>query len=233
MSGSRSAPTAPCAICGETKPHAHLLASHAINPNVTDLIRAKVPDWDDSKLTCRACLNKYRREYVESLLREERGELSKLEQSVVESISKQEMLSSDAEEDFAARATLGDRMADKIATFGGSWKFIILFIGMMVVWMMYNVITLTSDHFDPYPFVLLNLVLSCLAALQAPIIMMSQNRQDAKDRIRSENDFRVNLKAELEIRHLHEKIDHLLSRQWERMAEIQRVQLELMDEQKR
>jgi uncharacterized membrane protein len=124
-------------------------------------------------------------------------------------------------------------MADRIASFGGSWKFIILFMAVMVAWMTYNVVTLTGDHFDPYPFILLNLLLSCLAALQAPIIMMSQNRQDAKDRIRSENDFRVNLKAELEIRHLHEKIDHLLSRQWERMAEIQRVQLELMDEQKK
>ena len=84
--------------------------------------------------------------------------------------------------------------------------------------------------FDPYPFILLNLVLSCLAAIQAPIIMMSQNRQEAKDRLRSENDFRVNLKAELEIRHLHEKIDHLLNRQWERLAEIQQIQLEMMQE---
>ena len=84
--------------------------------------------------------------------------------------------------------------------------------------------------FDPYPFILLNLILSSLAALQAPVIMMSQNRQEAKDRLRSENDYRVNLKAELEIRHLHEKIDHLLSRQWERLVEIQQIQLELMSE---
>jgi uncharacterized membrane protein len=96
--------------------------------------------------------------------------------------------------------------------------------------MAFNVWAATREVFDPYPFILLNLVLSCLAAIQAPIIMMSQNRQEAKDRLRSENDFRVNLKAELEIRHLHEKIDHLLNRQWERLAEIQQIQLEMMQE---
>jgi uncharacterized membrane protein len=85
-----------------------------------------------------------------------------------------------------------------------------------------------KEQFDPYPFILLNLVLSCLAAIQAPIIMMSQKRQEAKDRLRGENDYRVNLKAELEIRHLHEKIDHILTRQWERLAEIQQIQLEIM-----
>ena len=84
--------------------------------------------------------------------------------------------------------------------------------------------------FDPYPFILLNLVLSCLAAIQAPIIMMSQKRQEAKDRLRSENDYRVNLKAEFEIRHLHEKLDHLINRQWERLAEIQQIQLEIMED---
>jgi uncharacterized membrane protein len=83
---------------------------------------------------------------------------------------------------------------------------------------------------DPYPYILLNLILSCLAAIQAPIIMMSQNRQEAKDRLRSQHDYQVNLKAELEIRHLHEKVDHLLSHQWERLAEIQEIQLELLSE---
>ena len=94
----------------------------------------------------------------------------------------------------------------------------------------YNVWAATRDVFDPYPFILLNLVLSCLAAIQAPIIMMSQNRQEDKDRLRSQNDYRVNLKAELEIRYLHEKIDHLINRQWERLAEIQQIQLEIMQD---
>ena len=96
--------------------------------------------------------------------------------------------------------------------------------------MAFNAVIIEQERFDPYPYILLNLVLSCLAAIQAPIIMMSQKRQEAKDRLRSENDFRVNLKAELEIRHLHEKIDHILTRQWERLAEIQQIQLEMMQD---
>jgi uncharacterized membrane protein len=96
----------------------------------------------------------------------------------------------------------------------------------------FNIVVAGRSQFDPYPFILLNLVLSCLAAIQAPIIMMSQKRQEAKDRLRSENDYRVNLKAELEIRHLHEKMDHMLTRQWERLAEIQQIQLETMQEAK-
>ena len=105
-----------------------------------------------------------------------------------------------------------------------------LFGGVLAVWMAFNVIMAAQEQFDPYPFILLNLVLSCLAAIQAPIIMMSQKRQEAKDRLRSENDYRVNLKAELEIRHLHEKLDHLINRQWERLAEIQQIQLEIMED---
>lgn len=221
-----------CAICGQQKPKSHLISAMAVRPEVSDFIKAEHPLWDDTKQICRADLNRYRRIYVENLLRQERGELSDLERSVVESISHQETLSVNLEEDFTAKATPGERLADRIASFGGSWLFIILFLAAIAVWMLINAIGVDREHFDPYPFILLNLILSCLAALQAPIIMMSQNRQDAKDRLRAENDFRVNLKAELEIRHLHEKIDHLLSRQWERMAEIQRVQMELMDERR-
>jgi len=126
--------------------------------------------------------------------------------------------------------TLGERLSDHLASFGGSWTFIIFFFVVLVAWMAFNVVLVEQERFDPYPFILLNLVLSCLAALQAPIIMMSQKRQEAKDRLRSENDYRVNLKAELEIRHLHEKIDHILTGQWERLAEIQQIQLELMQD---
>ncbi|HSA81745.1 MAG TPA: DUF1003 domain-containing protein, partial [Geminicoccaceae bacterium] len=119
---------------------------------------------------------------------------------------------------------------DAIAAFGGSWTFILLFGAVILVWVLINAVALLARPFDPYPFILLNLVLSCLAAVQAPIIMMSQNRQEARDRLRSENDYRVNLKAELEIRHLHEKLDHLLQHQWERLMEIQQIQIELMNE---
>jgi uncharacterized membrane protein len=111
--------------------------------------------------------------------------------------------------------------------------FILSFLMLLGVWMAYNVTRGAGGAFDPYPFILLNLVLSCLAALQAPIIMMSQKRQEAKDRLRSLNDYQVNLKAELEIRHLHEKLDHLISKQWQRLAEIQQLQLEIIQERRK
>jgi uncharacterized membrane protein len=125
--------------------------------------------------------------------------------------------------------TFGERVADKVATFGGSWTFILSFLGVLIVWMGINVVGLFSQPFDPYPFILLNLVLSCLAALQAPVIMMSQRRQEEKDRLRSENDYMINLRAELEIRQLHEKIDHQMAHQWERLAEMQQIQIELLE----
>jgi uncharacterized membrane protein len=130
--------------------------------------------------------------------------------------------------------TFGERVADAVAAGVGSWPFIIVQSSLFVLWIVANTIIISDwlggKPFDPYPFILLNLFLSCLAAIQAPIIMMSQNRQEARDRLRSENDYRVNLKAELEIRHLHEKLDHLLQHQWERLVEIQQIQIELMNE---
>ena len=126
--------------------------------------------------------------------------------------------------------TIADRAADGIAEFGGSWKFLITFGAVLLVWIVINGVLLVTHAFDPYPFILLNLILSCLAAVQAPIIMMSQNRAEARDRLRAENDYKVNLKAELEIRHLHEKLDHLLRRQYNRLFEIQQIQIELLQE---
>jgi uncharacterized membrane protein len=128
------------------------------------------------------------------------------------------------------RRTLGERLSDHLATFGGSWMLLISFAIVLVMWMSGNILAGAQRSFDPHPFFLLNLVLSCLAAIQAPIIMMSQKRQEAKDRARALNDYRVNLKAELEIRHLHEKLDHLILKQWQRLAEIQQVQMEIMQE---
>lgn len=136
----------------------------------------------------------------------------------------------DVNEVFEERLTFGERLADRVAAIGGSWSFIVGFGLFLIAWAILNTIVLAARAFDPFPFIFLNLMLSMLAALQAPIIMMSQKRQEAKDRLRSENDYRVNLKAELEIRHLHEKVDHILTRQWERLAEIQQIQLEIMQD---
>ncbi len=116
--------------------------------------------------------------------------------------------------------TLGERVADKVAKTAGSWAFIFSFCGVLIAWIVSNAILLTKP-FDPYPFILLNLLLSCVAALQAPVIMMSQNRQEEKDRIRAENDYRVNLKSEIIIEDLHEKLDRLIANQEKIMATIQ------------
>src|SRR5262249_46087521 len=126
--------------------------------------------------------------------------------------------------------TVGERWADRIAGFGGSWRFILSFGAVLVTWIALNSVALLGRPFDPYPFILPNPVLSCLAPRQAPIIIMGPNRQEAKDRLRGENDYRVNLKAELEIRHLHAKIDQLLTHQWQRLVEIQRIQMDILSE---
>jgi uncharacterized membrane protein len=168
--------------------------------------------------------------YIQNLLESEKGELTSLDNDVLESLQRHETLSSNVDAEFDKDLTFGDKMADGLATFGGSWRFLIIFGALLLVWIVLNSIMLLKKPFDPYPFILLNLILSCLAAVQAPVIMMSQNRQESKDRMRSQHDYRVNLKAELEIRQLHDKIDHLLSHQWERLVEIQQIQIDLLSE---
>ena len=202
----------------------------AVRPEIASLIAADHPDLKPGDLICDRHVSDYRTRYVANLLERERGELSELDRQVVESMAREEVVARDVEAAWEGRRTMGERVADVVADFGGSWVFIGIFFVVLVVWMAFNVWAASREVFDPYPFILLNLVLSCLAAIQAPIIMMSQNRQEAKDRLRSENDYRVNLKAELEIRHLHEKMDHLINRQWERLAEIQQIQLEIMQD---
>ncbi|NJO33761.1 MAG: DUF1003 domain-containing protein [Rhodospirillales bacterium] len=185
------------------------------------------PDLAQDALIARSEVARYRALYVEDLLRAEVGEITELERRVADSLTTHEMLSENVEQGYEDRRTPGERLSDRLASFGGSWMFIVGFCVALAIWIAFNVAT--SDHgaFDPYPFILLNLILSCVAAFQAPIIMMSQKRQEAKDRLRSLNDYQINLKAELEIRHLHEKMDHLINKQWQRLAEIQQVQLDL------
>ena len=169
---------------------------------------------------------------MKSLLKTERGELTLLDNEVLESLRQQEIVSQNPEADEETASTAGERLADRVAAFGGNWRFIILFIVILLSWITVNSVALILRPFDPYPFIFLNLILSCLAAIQAPVIMMSQNRQEARDRLHARHDYQVNLKAELEIRHLHQKIDHPLSHQWERLVEIQKIQIELINEQR-
>ncbi len=227
----RSRPTRfRCIICGKEKLARDVTRLDVVRPSLLDRIRQDNPELPAEGFICSEDLDKFRSRYVAELLGQERGELTKLEQEVVQSLADHETLAENIEAEYSGHRTFGERLSDQLAAFGGSWTFIVIFFVVLVVWMIFNIVAVSRDIFDPYPFILLNLVLSCLAAIQAPIIMMSQNRQEAKDRLRSENDFRVNLKAELEIRHLHEKIDHILTRQWERLAEIQQIQLEALQD---
>ncbi|GGG30308.1 DUF1003 domain-containing protein [Pontibacter amylolyticus] len=221
------------AVCHLTKRHLplnQLVLGATIHRPIFKLIQADYPDFTDESYVAIGNLNVYRKKYLEQMLEKELGEISELEKEVLDSIQENELLSSNIEEELRDNLSVGDRMADRIATFGGSWGFIMAFFGFILVWMLVNVYLLATRSFDPYPFILLNLILSCLAAIQAPIIMMSQNRKEAKDRQRSEYDYKVNLKAELEIRLLHEKIDHLIVHQNQRLLEIQEIQIELMED---
>jgi uncharacterized membrane protein len=202
-----------------------------LRPALLDYILAQHPDLRMDDYISRKGLDDFRGLYVSELLNNERGELSSLEDEVVESLKSHDTLAENIEEDYEDHRSLGDRVADGVASFGGSWTFIISFCLFLASWMGLNLVLGAKHAFDVYPFILLNLILSTIAALQAPIIMMSQRRTEAKDRLRAHNDYKVNLKAELEIRHLHEKVDHLLNRQWERLTEIQQIQIEMMLEQ--
>jgi uncharacterized membrane protein len=218
------------AICGKSFPERQVVAGGVLRDALAELIRQDHPEWSTSSFICRPDLTAYRTRYVHGLMESEKGELTSLEQEVLTSLREHELLSRNVDAEFEQEWSLGERLADRIATFGGSWTFLMVFGGFLALWIATNSLVLFWRPPDPYPFILLNLVLSCLAAVQAPIIMMSQNRQEAKDRLRSQHDYQVNLKAELEIRQLHEKVDHLLSHQWERLVQIQEIQLELLAE---
>ncbi|MBV9079026.1 MAG: DUF1003 domain-containing protein [Methylobacteriaceae bacterium] len=218
-----------CAVTGQVLPRRDLFPVALLRPTIADRLRAEYPDIPPDAMISRRMLDELRRRYIGDILTEERGQLTALEQEVVASLEHHETLAENIEHSFETRRSFGERLSDQIADFGGSWAFLISFFVILFGWMALNV-GLGKSAFDEYPFILLNLVLSCLAAVQAPIIMMSQKRQEAKDRLRALSDYQVNLKAELEIRHLHEKIDHILKSQWERLAEMQEIQLDLLQE---
>ena len=221
-----------CLICGRPDTAADLVPAELVRPLLGELIHAEWPEWGPGRFLCTQDLNRYRSRYVEALIAQEKGGLTQLDKEVVEVLRDQSLVSAHPLE-LDRGLTVGERLADRVARFGGSWVFILSFGAFLVLWIAINSIALLRGPFDPYPFILLNLILSSIAALQAPIIMMSQNRQEAKDRLRADNDYRVNLKAELEIRLLAERMDHLIQHQWQRLLEIQEIQVELMEEMSR
>ena len=219
-----------CQICQKTKKMSELMPVMSVRNSLLELIKNNDSQLDVNGFICIEDLNKLRGRYVEKILEEEKGELSSFDKEVLESIVNKDLLSKNVSQDFDEKLTFGERLSDKIAQFGGSWFFISLFGIFLIVWMIINIVVITVHPFDPYPFILLNLILSCIAAIQAPIIMMSQNRQEDKDRKRATHDYQVNLKAEIEIRQINDKIDHLIMQQGQKMLEIQEIQIELMEE---
>lgn len=162
------------------------------------------------------------------MFRAEKDQLAHLRKIVDGSIAEEQVLINNLLHPPSETLSRGQRLSDKIARFGGSWAFIISFLLVLAVWIIFNILAVKQERFDPYPFILMNLVLSCIAALQAPVIMMSQNRKEEKDRMRAENDYMINLKAELQIRSLHQKVDVLLQEQIKTLFDFQAKQMELL-----
>ncbi|HQR31337.1 MAG TPA: DUF1003 domain-containing protein [Blastocatellia bacterium] len=170
-----------------------------------------------------------RPETARKLLQIEIDKLPPKEREIVERFINHRHISRDVISEFDEQLTFGQRVADHVASFGGSWTFIFLFLGFLVAWMLFNTFVLMQRAYDPYPYILLNLILSCIAALQAPVIMMSQNRMAAKDREQATHDYEVNIKAELEILQLHEQLTELRERDWITLIEMQQKQIELLE----
>ena len=206
------------------------VSAKTIRHSILNLIQKDNPKFTHDSYISISELNTYREKAISEYLVKEVGELSVLEKTVVDSMSDNSSITGKLDGEEVQILTFGQRIADRVATFGGSWTFIISFGIFIFIWITFNVFWLANKSFDPYPFILLNLILSCLAALQAPVIMMSQNRQEEKDRDRAKKDYMINLKSELEIRTLHEKIDHFIMDQQQELLELQKVQIEMMND---
>jgi uncharacterized membrane protein len=213
-------------ISSKEYPASEKVSARSLRPAIISIIQKDHPEFKSTSCLSVSELNVYREKYIADFLVNEIGEITDLENTVLNALRRKQTISDKVEE----RETLtpGQILADKVATFGGSWKFIATFGVFIFLWIATNTYWYSARHFDPYPFILLNLILSCLAALQAPIIMMSQNRLEEKDRDRAKKDYMINLKSELEIRMLHEKLDHLIIHQQHELIEIQKVQIDMM-----
>lgn len=211
-------------------PVSEKVSAKTIRHSILDLIQKDYPQFSRESYISLSELNDYRKKAISDYLVKEIGELTELEKTVLTSVTNNNTLTDKIDVDDKQILTAGQRIADKVASFGGSWTFIISFGVFIAIWISTNIFWLVNKGFDPYPFILLNLILSCLAALQAPVIMMSQNRQEEKDRDRSKKDYMINLKSELEIRTLHEKIDHFIMDQQQELLELQKIQIDMMND---
>ncbi len=225
----KNIPTFVSDLSKKVFPLSDKISGKIIRNPILVLMKKDFPEFTSDQFLSITELNLYRERYISNYLSNEIENLSELKEKISNELKEEDTSVSKIEEEVEIR-TFGQMVADKVADFGGSWKFIVLFAVFILLWILANIYILYNRGFDPYPFILLNLILSCLAALQAPIIMMSQNRQEEKDRDRARKDYLINLKSELEIRMLHEKLDHLIQNQQEELIEIQKIQIEMMND---
>ncbi len=211
-------------ISNNTFPVSEKVSGNTVRKSIFDLIQKDHPLFTGDNTLSIGELNMYREKYVEQILSDQIGNLTEFEETVLVSLKENSTLTNSIDLDDQDERSFGQRLADRVASFGGSWTFIISFGLFLLIWISFNLVWLSNKGFDPYPFILLNLILSSLAALQAPVIMMSQNRQESKDRERARKDYMVNLKSELEIRMLHEKIDHMVLNQQQEILELHKKQ---------
>lgn len=221
--------TVPCQVCCEERPSWEMIPGSAISQPLSDMLSKRYPGWETEDMVCASCLAQARQDFLTHVLESEREETLAEDRELDESLRAFQLSPTNIGEEITRHRTPGERVADDVAAFVGSWTFVVAQIVFLIIWVIFNSVAIFVWHFDPYPFIFLNLVISWLAALENPLIMMSQNRQNDRDRLRDSHDYHVNLAAELEIRHLHRKLDQLLTHNWPQLVEIQRMQMELME----
>ena len=223
--------TVVCQICKQTKKIKEVIPADMVRLSMAAVIKESHPNFDNDGFICKSDLSEFRAKYVEKLFDKESGELSDVEKRVVENIKDQDIITKNLHDQCTTELSFWDRASDVIASFGGSWRFIGYFFSFMALWMIANgILFVYNKSWDPYPYILLNLILSCIASVQAPLIIMSQRRMEERDRTRAESEYQINLKAEIGVRNLNEKMDHMLFKQWEKTMELQKIMFELMKE---
>lgn len=219
-----------CQICNKEYNIGDLYPADLLRTSLVQHITLHYPNWSPSGFICSTDLERLRVQHIQQMMEEDRGELSQLDADVLRSIREHEILSENINKEYIRNQSFSEKLADRIALFAGSWGFITFFIMTILLWIVVNGLNFFGYAFDPFPYILLNLTLSCVAALQAPVILMSQNRQAARERLKADYEYGINLKAELQIRQINSKLDQLMRNQWKRLLEIQQVQIDLAEQ---
>ena len=222
--------TFSCQICGGQKTKNDLIPAELVPASIVDIITKEYPAWSSEGYICQTDLNRFRIRYVRDEVEKEKNTYALLKGTVNNDMKVEDHLPKNENVEYEKGMTFGERLSDAFADFAGSWIFLGIFTGLLFLWVFLNSFILVSRPYDPYPYILLNLVLSIIAAVQAPIIIMSQNRQEVRDRLHAERDFQVSIHTDSEIHRLHKKIDYLMTNQGHKLLEIQNIQLELIEE---